>query len=170
MPLLPLSTAAIWVRPTPKLKPAAGDSVALYRAMPNSAQGSLRYQTVPLMLLGGIGELVVPAGYRYLDAAQRRRVLTRYWHTPGGTSLGVLFPKDKGPLDEHSWAYIIEYDPMAYVKDDDANDIDYNDLLADIQKDLEKGNTEREKAGYEPTRLLGWGENSYYDKSRHALH
>jgi len=170
LPLLPLSTVTIWVRPTPKLKPAAGDSVALYRAMPNSVQGSLRYQTVPLTLLGGIGELMVPAGYRYLNAAQRRRVLTRYWHTPGGTNLGVLFPKDKGPLNELGGAYIIQHNTMGCAKDDDANNIDYSDLLADMQKDLEKGNTEREKAGYEPARLLGWGENSYYDKSRHVLH
>ena len=82
------------------------------------------------------------------------RVLTKYWHNPDGTSLGMLFPKDKGPLDDSSWAYVIEYDPMGYVKDDDANDIDYNDLLADMQKDLEEDNPEREKAG--SSRCTSW--------------
>nr|GFC14582.1 hypothetical protein [Tanacetum cinerariifolium] len=82
----------------------------------------------------------------------------------------MLFPKDKGPLDEHSWAYIIEYDPMGYVKDDDANDIDYADLLADMQKDTEEGNADREKAGFEPAHLMGWGANPYYDQAQHALH
>jgi uncharacterized membrane-anchored protein len=82
----------------------------------------------------------------------------------------MLLPKDKGPLDEHSWAYIIQYDPMGYVKDDDANDIDYADLLTDMQKDLEESNPERQKAGYEPAYLLGWGATPYYDKSQHALH
>ncbi len=74
--------------------------------MLDSVQSSLRYQTGHLTLPGGVGELTVPAGY--LDSAQSRRVLTRFWHNPDGTSLGMLFPKDKGPLDEHSWAYIIE--------------------------------------------------------------
>jgi uncharacterized membrane-anchored protein len=158
--------------PKPKLKPApaAVDSAAVYRAMLDSIQGSLRYQTGHLTLPGGIGELTVPAGYRYLDSAQSRRVLTEYWHNPGGTSLGMLFPKNQGPLDEHSWAYIIQYEPMGYVKDDDANDIDYNELLADMQKDLEEENPEREKAGFEAAHLMGWGANPYYDKSQHALH
>jgi len=112
----------------------------------------------------------VPAGYRYLDSAQSRRVLTTFWHNPGGTSLGMLFPKDKGPLDENSWAYVIQYDDMGYVKDDDADDIDYADLLADMQKDLEEENPEREKAGYEAVHLMGWGANPYYDKDQHTLH
>jgi uncharacterized membrane-anchored protein len=157
-------------KPKPKPAPAAIDSAAVYRAMLDSIQGSLRYQTGHLTLPGGIGELTVPAGYRYLDSAQSRRVLTKYWHNPGGTSLGMLFPKNQGPLDEHSWAYIIQYEPMGYVKDDDANDIDYNELLADMQKDLEEENPEREKAGFEAAHLMGWGANPYYDKSQHALH
>jgi uncharacterized membrane-anchored protein len=170
--LLAATTALAAPKPKPKTaaKPTAADSAAMYRAAVDSIQGSLKYQTGHLTLPGGIGELTVPAGYRYLDSAQSRRVLTTYWHNPDGTSLGMLFPKDKGPLDEHSWAYIIEYDPMGYVKDDDANDIDYADLLADMQKDTEEGNAEREKAGFEPAHLMGWGANPYYDEDQHALH
>lgn len=99
--------------PKPKAKPAAVDSAAAYRAIIDSIQGSFRYQTGHLTLPGGVGELTVPAGYHYLDSAQSRRMLTTYWHNPDGTSLGMLLPKDKGPLDEHSWAYIIEYNPWA---------------------------------------------------------
>jgi uncharacterized membrane-anchored protein len=150
--------------------PAVPDSVARYRAVVDSIQRTLSYQTGHLTLPGGIGELTVPAGYRYLDSAQSRRVLTTFWHNPRGISLGMLFPKDKGPLDDNSWAYVIQYDDMGYVKDDDADDIDYADLLADMQKDLEEENTEREKAGFEAVHLMGWGANPYYDKSQHTLH
>ena len=168
--LLAAATAVAKPKPKPAPKPTAVDSAAMYRAFVDSMQHSLTYQTGHLTLPGGVGELTVPAGYRYLDSAQSRRVLTKYWHNPDGTSLGMLFPKDRGPLDDHSWAYIIEYDPMGYVKDDDASDIDYADLLADMQKDVEEENVEREKAGFEPAHLMGWGANPYYDKSQHALH
>jgi uncharacterized membrane-anchored protein len=163
-----LASATIVAKPAPK--PAVPDSVARYRAVVDSIQGTLSYQTGHLTLPGGIGELTVPAGYRYLDSAQSRRVLTTFWHNPSGNSLGMLFPKDKGPLDANSWAYVILYDDMGYVKDDDADDIDYADLLADMQKDLEEENPEREKAGFEAVYLMGWGANPYYDKSQHALH
>ncbi|RZL15457.1 MAG: DUF2167 domain-containing protein [Hymenobacter sp.] len=167
--LVLLMAAGAAAKPVPKPATAA-DSAARYRAVVDSIQHTLHYQTGHLTLPGGIGELTVPAGYRYLDSAQSRRVLTTYWHNPNGTSLGMLFPQGKGPLDDQSWAYVIEYDEMGYVKDDDANDIDYSDLLADMQKDLEEENPEREKAGYEAVHLMGWGANPYYDKDQHALH
>ncbi|RZK24247.1 MAG: DUF2167 domain-containing protein [Hymenobacter sp.] len=168
--LLLLAAATTLAKPAPKpaAKPkGAVDSVALYRAAIDSIQRTLTYQTGHLTLPGGHRQL---AGYRYLDSAQSRRVLTKYWHNPDGTSLGMLFPNDKGPLDEQGWAYVIEYNDIGYVKDDDAKDIDYNDLLADMQKDLEEENTEREKAGFEAVHLMGWGATPYYDKSQHALH
>ena len=156
--------------PTPPAGPSAIDSAALYRARVDSLQGTLSYQTGHLTLPGGVGELTVPRGYRYLDSAQSRRVLTRFWRNRDGASLGMLFPADRGPLDDGGWAYVIEYDAMGYVKDDDANDIDYSDLLSDMQKEIEDGNAEREAAGYEAIHLMGWGANPYYDKSQHALH
>ena len=170
--LLLLAAAGASAKPAPKPtpRPAVVDSAARYRAAVDSIQRGLQYQTGHLTLPGGIGELTVPAGYRYLDSAQSRRVLTTYWHNPDGTSLGMLFPKDKGPLDNNSWAYVIEYDDMGYVKDDDADDIDYADLLADMQQDLEEENPAREKAGYEAVYLMGWGATPYYDKAQHALH
>ncbi|RZK16037.1 MAG: DUF2167 domain-containing protein [Hymenobacter sp.] len=173
--LLLLGAATVLAKPAPKpAKPAAKvvaiDSAAVYQAIIDSMQRSLTYQTGHLTLPGGVGELTVPAGYRYLDSAQSRRVLTKYWHNPDGTSLGMLFPKDKGPLDEHSWAYVIEYNPMGYVKDDDASDINYTELLADMQKEMEEENPEREKSGFEAIHLMGWGATPYYDKAQHTLH
>jgi len=119
-----------------------------------------------------VANFIVLQRYRpargHLDSAQSRCVLTTFRHNPRGTSLGMLFPKDKGPLDANGWAYVIAYDDMSYVKDDDADDIDYAGLLAGMQKDLE--NPERAKAGVEAVHLIGWGATPYYDKSQHALH
>lgn len=156
--------------PTPLPKPGAVDSAALYQARVDSIQRTLRYQTGHLTLPGGVGELTVPSGYRYLDSAQSRRVLTKFWHNREGSSLGMLFPAGRGPLDRDSWAYVLEYEAMGYVKDDDANDIDYSELLGDMQQETEDNNAEREAAGYEPIHLMGWGANPYYDAQQHALH
>lgn len=165
-----LSAAGALAKPAPTPPPSAVDSAALYRARVDSLQSTLTYQTGHFVLPGGVGELTVPSGFRYLDSAQSRRVLTKFWHNRDGSSLGMLLPANRGPLDEGSWAYVIEYDAMGYVKDDDANDIDYSDLLSDMQQETEAGNPEREAAGYEPIHLMGWGANPYYDKSQHALH
>lgn len=71
----------------------------------------MHYQQGHDALPGGISELEEPNGFRYLDSAQGRTVLTRYWHNPNGASLDTLFPVTPNPLDKNAWAYIIEYDP-----------------------------------------------------------
>jgi uncharacterized membrane-anchored protein len=159
----------------PKPKPAVVtlDSATLqraYRAYADSVNGTLSYQQGHIVLPGNIGELTVPRGFRYLDSAQSRRLLTQIWHNLDGSCLGMLLPANRGPLSENSWAYVIEFDGMGYVKDDDADDIDYSELLEDMQKDTEEANEERVAAGYEPVHLIGWASNPYYDKEKHTLH
>ncbi|MBF9238386.1 DUF2167 domain-containing protein [Hymenobacter sp. BT683] len=158
----------------PKPVPTAADSVAMrlaaYQAYSDSVTGSLHFQQGRIVLPGGIGEITVPNGFRYLDSAQSRQVLTQLWGNPKSETLGMLFPANRGPLDEKSWAYSISYDAMGYVKDDDADDIDYSELLTEMQDDTEENNKERESAGFEPFYVLGWAANPYYDKTTHALH
>jgi len=159
-------------KPTPKT-PAAPDTASLrreYEAYADSVNASFHYQQGHVALPGGIAELTVPRGFRYLDSAQSRRLLTKVWGNPDGECLGMLMPVNSGPLSKGNWAYVIEYNAMGYVKDDDADDIDYSELLTDMQKDVEEANSERVAAGYEPVHLLGWAAQPYYDKDKHTLH
>ncbi|GAA4359177.1 DUF2167 domain-containing protein [Hymenobacter saemangeumensis] len=161
-------------KPAPAPAPAAVDSVAIrqamYKAFADSVHATLHFQQGHIVLPGGMGELTVPRGFRYLDSAQSRRVLTQLWGNPKQETLGMLFPADRGPLDKNNWAYSISYNPMGYVKDDDADDIDYADLLKDMQSDTEEENEAREASGYEPIHMLGWAATPYYDKNTKALH
>ncbi|SHI63322.1 Uncharacterized membrane-anchored protein [Hymenobacter daecheongensis DSM 21074] len=150
--------------------PTPVDSAALYQARIDSMQAALHYQTGTIQLPDGVGTISVPAGFRYLDAAQSERVLTKYWRNPDGTSLGMLFPQAKGPLDKDSWAFIVEYEKVGYVKDDDADKINYDELLTEMKSDVEEGNQERIDAGYQPIKLIGWAAKPYYDKDKKALH
>ena len=133
-------------------------------------QATLHYETGRVTLPEGVGEITVPTGFRYLDAEQSTRVLTKFWGNPDGESLGMLFPVNKGPLDEGGWAFVVEYEKMGYVKDDDAEDINYDDLLKEMQSDTEESNKERAEAGYEPVELVGWAAKPYYDKNLNVLH
>ncbi|MBC8084452.1 MAG: DUF2167 domain-containing protein [Hymenobacter sp.] len=65
---------------------------------------------------------------------------------------------------------MIEYDPSGYVQDDDAADIDYDDLLKEMQDDTEEANAEREAAGFERIMLVGWASTPYYDAKLNVLH
>ncbi len=150
--------------------PALPDSAARQQVVVDSINGSFRYQQGHVVLPGGMGELTVPRGFRYLDSAQSNRVLHQLWHNPAHTNLGMLFPASRGPVSAGSWGYVIEYDPMGYVKDDDADDIKYDELLETMQKETEEENADRTAAGYGAIHLVGWGAKPYYDKQQHTLH
>ncbi|MGI4873352.1 MAG: DUF2167 domain-containing protein [Janthinobacterium lividum] len=177
--LLLLGAATTQARPKPKPgKPrhpaivldSAAMQAAYFKAYADSVNTALHYQQGHLTLPGGIGELTVPRGFRYLDSAQASFVLHKLWHNPPQSNLGMLFPADRGPLDDSTWAYTIRYDPIGYVKDDDAKDINYDELLTDMQREMEEENPERTAAGYDAVHLLGWGATPYYDKAQHTLH
>ncbi|MFD2721412.1 DUF2167 domain-containing protein [Hymenobacter monticola] len=170
--LLVLATLAVHftAQAAPKPPMTAADSAARRTFVIDSLNNSLHYQQGHITLPGGISELQVPRGFRYLDSAQSRTVLTRYWGNPDGRSLGMLFPEKSNPLDDGAWAYVIEYDASGHVKDDDADDINYDDLLKDMREDMAEGNKERTEAGYPAVTLVGWASPPYYDKTNHTLH
>lgn len=132
---------------------------------------SLNYQKGVINLQSGNAVLTVPDGFKYLDEKQSYYVLTDLWGNPADSSiLGLLVPENKGVLDSDSWVFTISYDEMGYVKDDDAEDIDYDDLLKDQQKEIQEANPERVKQGYEPIEFIGWASTPTYDKEKKVLH
>jgi uncharacterized membrane-anchored protein len=142
---LPVSAGAPEAAPD-----AAADSLAAETAMTKlyEEEKKLQYRTGDIELEGGLAELRLPAGYRYLDEAQTEKVLTEMWGNPaGGKTLGMILAPDMTPLKDDSWAVIIEYSDDGYVKDDDAEKIDYDDLLKDMQKSVDEHNKERKEQG-----------------------
>jgi uncharacterized membrane-anchored protein len=109
----------------------------------DSLEKTFTYQHGTINIGNGIGTIKVPKGFKYLDSLQAARVLVDLWNNPKyeNMSLGFLLPENQGILDQHGYVFNIQYDPIGYVKDDDANDINYSDLLTDFTK----GNERREQ-------------------------
>jgi len=137
----------------------------------DEVESSLHYENGTIELEAGNAKLHVPEGFRYLDSDQARYVLEELWGNPPDSSvLGLLVPENRGVLESNSWVFNISYEEMGYVKDDDADDIDYDDLLQDGQKEMTEANTDRIKQGYPPIRFIGWASTPYYDKDKKVLH
>lgn len=132
---------------------------------------SLVYKTGKIELASDNVNINVPRGFRFLDKEQSAYVLTDLWGNPKDDSvLGLLVPENKGILEEGSWLYSISFEEIGYVEDDDADDIDYSDLLEDMQDEMKEYNPERVSKGYEPVDFVGWASSPYYDKNRKVLH
>ncbi|MEE9364252.1 MAG: DUF2167 domain-containing protein [Cellulophaga sp.] len=142
-----------------------------YNRVIDSIEKSLNYEYGIIDLQGGIATLTVPDGYKFLGAEQSKYVLSDLWGNPPSDVLGLLFPKDISPLgDGFSYAVEVTYSEEGYVEDEDAEDIDYEELLETMQKDATEANPERIKQGYEAITLVGWASAPFYDKTNKKLH
>lgn len=129
-----------------------------------------RKYTGTVALEKGNATINVPAGFRYMGIEGSKFLLEKIWgNPPQDNLLGMLFPDNGKPMIEN-WAYVIQYESIGYVKDDDAADIDYDDLLKEMQQETETANEERKKLGYPTAHLIGWASSPFYDNKQKALH
>jgi uncharacterized membrane-anchored protein len=132
---------------------------------------SLQWKTGVITLQDGLAKITLTDGFRYLDPKDSEKVLHDLWgNPPGSKNLGMIFPADAGPLDDNGWGIEISYEAGGYVKDDDADKINYADLLKQMKKEVQDGNEERTKEGYPAIELIGWAAPPRYDKETHKLY
>jgi uncharacterized membrane-anchored protein len=137
---------------------------------PQQIEAQLRYQTGRVIVSRGLATLDLPADFRYLDPQQADLVLRGWGNPPGSQTLGMLVPTGVRVLSREGWGVIISYAEDGYVKDDDASKIDYEDLLANMQRATRDANPERAKAGFPTAELVGWAEPPHYDSVAHKLY
>lgn len=153
---------------SPKLLAQTNDTLAAYY---DKIEKSFKYESGKITLSEGEGTLNVPKGFKFLNAAQTQDVLSNLWGNPEDKSiLGSLVPDGKGVTHSNSWMFVISYKGDGFVKDDDAGDIDYDDLLKTMKEDVQAENEERKKGGYPEVQLVGWASKPYYDNNLKVLH
>lgn len=153
---------------SPKSLAQTNDTLVAYY---DKIEKSFKYESGKITLSEGEGILNVPKGFKFLNAAQTQDVLSNLWGNPEDKSvLGSLVPEGKGVTHSNSWMFVISYRGDGFVKDDDAGDIDYDDLLKTMKEDVQAENAERKKGGYPEVQLVGWASKPYYDNNLKVLH
>lgn len=159
----------IFICVAPDMVRAEGPKIS--REQAETLAAGLRFQEGEISLQNGLATVRVPEGFRYLNGADASTVLVKLWgNPPRPDPLGMLMPAGVSPLSESCWAVVMTYEGDGYVKDSDAEKIDYSKLLTEMQKGVEGDNAERQKAGYEPIHLVGWAKSPYYDQKTHKLY
>ncbi len=137
----------------------------------DSIESALQYQTGKVELSNGVAGIEIPQGFKFLNPEQSRFVLTDLWgNMPDDRTLGMLFPEAMSPTDSTSWAFVVTFDELGYVKDKDADDMNYDELLVEMKADIRLESEQRVAMGYEPVSLIGWASAPFYDKQSKALH
>lgn len=115
--------------------------------------------------------LNLPIGYKLMPQKDAEFVIFDYWGNPPSEGvLGMVVREDYSLMDINAWAFVVTYDKSGYVKDEDAADLNYDEMMQQMKEDEVDGNKEREEAGFASVNLLGWASKPYYDKKNNILH
>ncbi len=155
-----LAWAGVWLVPeargenTPadaKQQQAAGAAARLFASIP--------WQKGPCNAeLGAIATLRVPEKFAFTGREGARAWAELNHNPPDDRCLGVLLPR--GTL---AWFLIFDYDEVGYVKDDEKDRLDADQLLASLKAGTEKSNAYRRSKGWPDLSLTGWEYPPHYD-------
>lgn len=157
----------------------AGGTVARGDQAPNLTQEqkdaivkSLKFETGTITLKNGLATIRLTDDFKYLGPEDSRKVLHDLSGNPDDPEiLGMIFPKKSNDdAASQEWAVTIHYEEGGYVRDDDADSINYDKLLKQMQQETRDANPEREREGYPPAELVGWAAQPHYDKRTHKLY
>lgn len=153
---------------TPEEESVPEDSSAI---IAKQIEESFNYETGEIDLMNGLAKLTVPKGYKFLNGKQSQYVLSTIWGNPEDSStLGLLFPENTSPISNFTYAIEITYSEDGFIDDEDAQDLDYDDLLEEMQTGANEANPQRKAMGYPEVQLVGWAAAPFYDEAKKKLH
>ncbi len=148
----------------------SADQVQALIAYYDSLNSTIHFQEGTIDVNDAV-QLTIPQGYKFIDRQNARMIVEDIWENPEDDQiLGMVVRDSFHILSFDEWAFIVTYEESGYVKDKDADDIDYDEMLKNIQDGEEEVNKQRIAAGYPSIHLLDWASKPYYDKDRKILH
>jgi len=153
----------------PALAQEESEQEMTYEELLAQIKSQIEFQSGKIEIKDGIASLNLPEGYAFLSAKDARFILEDCFNNPPDSDvLGLVAPG--GAETDFDWFLIIYYSDEGHIKDDDAKDMDYDELLESMIEDTKAGSEERKKKGYGTVELLGWAEPPHYDAESHKLY
>ncbi|MEQ1490431.1 MAG: DUF2167 domain-containing protein [Terricaulis sp.] len=125
-----------------------------------------------MTIAGGKVSLNVPETHYFVGAEDARRIIVDLWGNPPTSAEGVegiIFLANTNPAID-GWGALVQYVAEGHVPDDEANTINYTELLHNMQDGTEQENTWRTENNYPTITLVGWAEAPSYDQNTHKLY
>lgn len=115
--------------------------------------------------IGSLAEVAVPEGLSYADAEGARNLLAATGNLPDDSVLaGVLSLRE-----DSDWFVLFSFDESGFVKDEDKDELDADDLLDTLRENNEHGNEIRKQRGLDTLELVGWEKEPFYDPRTNNL-
>ena len=121
------------------------------------------YKPGPFVGEMGASQIQVPEGYLFADGAGAKKWAELTTNPVSNKEVGLIANEEQG------WLVMFKFDEVGYVKDDEKDDLDAEDLLASIKEGTEAFNATRRAAGAPDLHIVGWEQKPVYNEAEHAL-
>ncbi len=132
-------------------------------------EAQIDYQTGEVEV-ASVARLKVPPGFRFVQDNQAEFILKEIWENLNSSSDGMLFSKGASLFGKEGYTINLKYKSSGFVSDEDANKIDYEQLLEEMKQQNERANEARKKRGMFPVKLVDWADAPFYDAKNKRLH
>lgn len=110
-------------------------------------------------------QLDLKAGYVLVGAQDAQNILRTSGDSETDNVLGLIGQ----PGAALHWFGILRYEDTGYIRDDEADRLDANNLLGQIRDNTERANVYRRQHGLSAVDVVGWFQPPSYDRTRHTL-
>ena len=114
------------------------------------------------VMLGSIAEIDLPPGVLFIGQESIARYFELTQNSYSGNEVGVL-------ISNEGWSMFFDYDAIGYVKDDEKDSLDADELMDSMVSNQEAANQARLDRGWDAMKMQGWATKPYYDPKTNNL-
>jgi uncharacterized membrane-anchored protein len=111
----------------------------------------------------GLATLDLAEDHVYLNKEDTAKLKEQAGAAPSPSEIGSIFPTN----ENEDWMVIVEYEEVGYIKDEEKNDIDADEILNSYKEGTEEANKDRKPE--EQIHVVGWDVKPFYDEKTHKL-
>ena len=115
-----------------------------------------------------LAEIDLPAGYGYLPKEYAQEIVKKDGSSAEGV-VGIVFPVPSKTQRVPDFLMYCTFHDMGYVKDDDAGQINADELLKTMKEGTKEENEQRKAEGVPPFFVGNWVEKPHYVKDKHQV-
>jgi uncharacterized membrane-anchored protein len=105
----------------------------------------------------------LPDGFYLLHKQEADEMMRSFGNQDDASLLAVVLKP------EASWVVTVSFDAEGYVKDEEGEKLDADEILKAIREGTEEGNKYRVEHGFKPMHVDGWSEPPHYERASHHL-
>ena len=140
------------------------DMKVLSQEKPKKDKPAIDLKNGPMQVkIGDIAEIKVPQGYCFADGENTRKLLEMMGNPPSNNELGYLAPLS------HEWFIVFIFSETGYIKDDEKDKLDADQILNALKEGNKQGNKWRMEQNLPVLNLIGWHTKPYYDNKTNNM-